>query len=335
MTDRPWLSSYPAGVPADIDPSQYRSLVGLMEESFSRFAGRTAYSFMGKDVSYAEVDKASRAFAAYLQGLGLAKGDRVAVMMPNCPQYPIAVAAILRAGLILVNVNPLYTARELEHQLKDSGAKAIVIMENFATTLQQAMPHAPQLKHIVLAAMGDRLGFLKGALVNYVLRNVKKMVPAFQLPAVTRFNDALAQGGSRTLQAPDTGPDDVAARTIDWCLPAHRSRHATASPPPGCAPLTAIARARRRGRPWVRGCGTACRSASMWRGCWRRSASSRRAAAPCARRTPTGHSGSCGSTVTCATSRRCQVGSTWCTATSASSSSTSRRSSRRSRAVGT
>ncbi|MFT4266706.1 MAG: long-chain-fatty-acid--CoA ligase [Xenophilus sp.] len=210
MTDRPWLSSYPDGVPADIDPSQYRSLVGLMEESFGRFAGRTAYSFMGKDVSYAEVDRASRAFAAYLQqGLGLARGERVAVMMPNCPQYPIAVAGILRAGLILVNVNPLYTARELEHQLKDSGAKAIVVMENFGSTLQQALPHT-QVKHIVLAAMGDRLGFLKGALVNYVVRNVKKLVPAFQLPGVARFNDALAQGGSRTLQAPEIGPDDVA-----------------------------------------------------------------------------------------------------------------------------
>jgi long-chain acyl-CoA synthetase len=128
MTDRPWLSSYPQGVPADIDASRYASLVQLMEESFSRFADRTAYSFMGKDMGYAEVDKLSRAFAGYLQGLGLSKGDRVAVMMPNCLQYPIAVCGILRAGLILVNVNPLYTPRELEHQLKDSGSRAIVIM---------------------------------------------------------------------------------------------------------------------------------------------------------------------------------------------------------------
>ncbi|MGQ2997468.1 long-chain-fatty-acid--CoA ligase [Variovorax sp.] len=209
MTDRPWLSSYPQGVPADIDPSQYASLVGLMEESFSKYADRTAYSFMGKDVSYAETDKLSKAFAAYLQGLGLVKGDRVAAMMPNCPQYPIAVAAILRAGLILVNVNPLYTPRELEHQLKDSGAKAIVIMENFGVTLQQCIAATP-IKHIVLASMGDRLGFLKGALVNYVVRNVKKLVPAFNLPGAVRFNDALDQGAGRKLQPPAIGADDVA-----------------------------------------------------------------------------------------------------------------------------
>ncbi|WGT61402.1 long-chain-fatty-acid--CoA ligase [Variovorax paradoxus] len=209
MTDRPWLGSYPQGVPADIDPSQYQSLVALMEESFAKYADRTAYSFMGKDVSYRETDRLSRAFAAYLQGLALAKGDRVAVMMPNCPQYPIAVAAILRAGLILVNVNPLYTPRELEHQLKDSGAKAIIIMENFGTTLQQCIAATP-IKHIVLAAMGDRLGFLKGALVNYVVRNVKKLVPHFSLPGAVRFNDALDQGAGRTLQLPVIGPDDVA-----------------------------------------------------------------------------------------------------------------------------
>ncbi|BEP63907.1 long-chain fatty acid--CoA ligase [Variovorax sp. V213] len=209
MTDRPWLGSYPQGVPADIDPSQYPSLVALMEESFTKYADRTAYSFMGKDVSYRETDKLSKAFAAYLQGLGLVKGDRVAVMMPNCPQYPIAVAAILRAGLILVNVNPLYTPRELEHQLKDSGAKAIVIMENFGTTLQQCIAATP-IKHIVLAAMGDRLGFLKGALVNYAVRNVKKLVPHYSLPGAVRFNDALDQGAGRTLQLPAIGPDDVA-----------------------------------------------------------------------------------------------------------------------------
>ena len=148
MNDRPWLSAYPSGVPADIDASQYSSLVGLMEESFAKYADRTAYSFMGKDVSYAETDKLSKAFGAYLQGLGLAKGDRVAVMMPNSPQYPIAVAAIQRAGQILVNVNPLYTPRELEHQLKDSGAKAIVILENFAATLQQVIDAVPTLSLI-------------------------------------------------------------------------------------------------------------------------------------------------------------------------------------------
>ncbi|KTT27444.1 long-chain-fatty-acid--CoA ligase [Pseudacidovorax intermedius] len=209
MTDRPWLSSYPPGVPADIDPAQYASLVALMDESFRKYADRSAYSFMGKLVSYGEVDRASQSFAGYLQGLGLAKGDRVAVMMPNCPQYPIAVAAILRAGLILVNVNPLYTARELEHQLKDSGAKAIVIMENFANTLQKCIANS-MVKHVVLASMGDRLGMLKGAIVNYVVRHVKKLVPAFSLPGAVRFNDALSQGRRRGLQAPSIAADDVA-----------------------------------------------------------------------------------------------------------------------------
>ena len=141
MTDRIWLSSYPAGVPADIDAGQYPSLVALMEEAFSKYADRVAYSFMGKEITYARTDSLSKAFAAYLQGLGLARGDRVAIMMPNVPQYPVAVAAILRAGFVVVNVNPLYTPRELEHQLKDSGAKAIVIIENFATTLEQCSRH--------------------------------------------------------------------------------------------------------------------------------------------------------------------------------------------------
>lgn len=209
MTDRPWLASYPAGVPADIDPSQYKSLVALMEESFSRYADRVAYSFLGKDVTYAQVDQASRKLAGYLQGLGLAKGDRVAVMMPNTPQYPITVAAILRAGLVVVNVNPLYTPRELEHQLKDSGSKAIVIIENFGATLQACIAATP-VKHVVLAAMGDRLGALKGALVNFVVRSVKKMVPPFQLPGAVRFNEALSRGASRKLQQPEIGPDDVA-----------------------------------------------------------------------------------------------------------------------------
>ncbi|CAA2100917.1 long-chain-fatty-acid--CoA ligase [Variovorax paradoxus] len=209
MTDRPWLSSYPQGVPADIDASHYPSLVALMEESFRKYADRTAYSFMGKDISYGETDRQSKAFAAYLQGLGLVKGDRVAAMMPNCPQYPIAVAGILRAGLILVNVNPLYTPRELEHQLKDSGAKAIVIMENFGTTLQQCIASTP-IKHIVLASMGDRLGFLKGALVNYVVRNVKKLVPHFSLPGTVRFNEALDKGAGGTVKPVAIGPDDVA-----------------------------------------------------------------------------------------------------------------------------
>jgi long-chain acyl-CoA synthetase len=209
MTDRIWLKSYPSGVPADIDPGQYPSLVALMEEAFQKYADRVAYSFMGKDVSYAQTDSLSKAFATYLQGLGLVKGDRVAIMMPNVPQYPVAVAAILRAGFVVVNVNPLYTPRELEHQLKDSGSKAIVIIENFATTLQQCITHTP-VKHVVLCAMGDQLGLLKGALVNYVVRNVKKMVPAYDLPGAVRFNEAIAQGTRGALKKMDIKPDDIA-----------------------------------------------------------------------------------------------------------------------------
>jgi len=209
MTDRPWLSAYPDGVPADIDPTQYASLVELMEESFGKFADRCAYSFLGKDTTFGQTDTQSRALAAYLQGLGLAKGDRVAIMMPNVPQYPVAVAAILRAGFVVVNVNPLYTPRELEHQLRDSGAKAIVIIENFAATLQQCIAKTP-VKHVVLAAMGDRLGLLKGAIVNYVVRNVKKLVPEFSLPGAVRFNDALARGERATFARPSLGADDIA-----------------------------------------------------------------------------------------------------------------------------
>ncbi|MBU4423328.1 MAG: long-chain-fatty-acid--CoA ligase [Gammaproteobacteria bacterium] len=209
MTDRIWLKSYPTGVPADIDPGQYPSLVALMEEAFHKYADRVAYSFMGKEITFAQTESLSNAFATYLQSLGLVKGDRVAIMMPNVPQYPVAVAAVLRAGFVVVNVNPLYTPRELEHQLKDSGAKAIVIIENFATTLEHCIAHTP-IKHVVLCAMGDQLGLLKGTLVNYVVRNVKKMVPAYNLPAAVRFNDAVAQGSRGTFKKPDIKPDDIA-----------------------------------------------------------------------------------------------------------------------------
>jgi long-chain acyl-CoA synthetase len=209
MTDRVWLKSYPPGVPADLDTSQYPSLVALIEESFKKYAGRTAYSFMGRDVTYGQTDSLSLAFAVYLQSLGLTKGDRVAIMMPNVPQYPVAVAAILRAGFVVVNVNPLYTPRELEHQLKDSGSKAIVIIENFAATLEKCIANTA-VKHVVLCAMGDQLGLLKGALVNYVVRQVKKMVPAYSLPGAVRFNQAVARGTSGVLKKVNFKPDDVA-----------------------------------------------------------------------------------------------------------------------------
>jgi len=209
MTDRIWLKTYPPGVPADVDVSRYTSMVEMMEESFQKFASHSAFSFMGKEITYAQVDELSQTFGVYLQSLGLAKGDRVAVMMPNVLQYPIAVAAILRAGFTLVNVNPLYTARELEHQLKDSGAKAIVILENFASVLEKCLA-ATSVKHVVLCAMGDQLGLLKGSLVNFVVRNVKKMVPDFKLPEAVRFNAAIAKASGGALKKVSIKPDDVA-----------------------------------------------------------------------------------------------------------------------------
>jgi len=209
MTAPNWLSVYPPGVPAEIDATQYRSLVALMEEAFAKYANRVAYSFMGADISFAQTDRQSLSVAAYLQGLGLAKGDRVAIMMPNVPQYPVAVAAILRAGYVVVNVNPLYTPRELEHQLKDAGVKAIFILENFASTLQKCLAGTP-VKHIVVCAMGDQLGLVKGALVNYVVRSRKKLVPAYDLPHAVRFNAAVAKGSKSPFAKPDLHANDVA-----------------------------------------------------------------------------------------------------------------------------
>ena len=207
--DRIWLKNYPAGVPADIDPTRYSSLVAMFEESFAKHRNAHAYVSMDKTLTYGQLDELSTAFAAWLQGRGLARGDRVAVMMPNVLQYPVAVFGILRAGCVVVNVNPLYTPRELEHQLKDSGAKAIVIIENFARTLEQVLPRTP-VQHIVLASMGDMLGFPKGPIVNLVVRKVKKMVPAFALPGAIKFNQAIAAGRGMALKKPAIGPDDVA-----------------------------------------------------------------------------------------------------------------------------
>jgi long-chain acyl-CoA synthetase len=204
-----WLKSYPEGVPAEIDYTQYRSLVHLMEEAFRKYASRNAYVCMDKFLTYAQVDEYSKKLGAWLQGRGLKKGARVAIMMPNVLQYPIAIAGILRAGYTVVNVNPLYTARELEHQLKDSGAEAIIILENFATTLEQVIAKT-NVRHIVVASMGDMLGGLKGVIVNFVVRNVKKMVPAFQLPNAVRFKKALADGAGMSLKPVELGQDDVA-----------------------------------------------------------------------------------------------------------------------------
>src|SRR3954465_7590205 len=190
--DRIWLKSYPPGVPTQIDTRQYGSLVELFEKSIRAYGDRPAFTCMGKTITFAELDAMARKFGAWLQSKGLPKGARVAIMMPNCLQYPVAMFGTLRAGYTVVNVNPLYTARELEHQLKDSGAEVIVILENFARTLQEVLARVP-VKHVVLAALGDLLGFT-GHVVNLVLRKVKKMVPSFDLPTAQRFNDVVAAG---------------------------------------------------------------------------------------------------------------------------------------------
>ena len=209
--ERFWLANYPAGVPADIDASVYRSVVALLEESFARYRDAPAYICMGKALTFGEVDELSRALAAWLQGRGLAKGARVAVMMPNVLQYPVAVAAVLRAGLIAVNVNPLYPARELEHQLKDSGAEAVIVLENFASTLEAALAGgACDVKHVVVATMGDLLGFPKGAIVNFVVRHVRKIVKPWSLPGHLAFSDVIAAGRAMSYARPDLAPDDIA-----------------------------------------------------------------------------------------------------------------------------
>ncbi|MDF1599079.1 long-chain-fatty-acid--CoA ligase [Mesorhizobium sp. YIM 152430] len=206
--DKPWLANYPKDVPGEIGPLEYQSLGDLMVESCRKYGSKPAFTCMGKSITFTELEKQSAAFAAYLQGKGLSKGARVAIMMPNVLQYPIAMMAVLRAGYTVVNVNPLYTPRELEHQLNDSGAEAIVILENFASTLQQVIGRT-KVKHVVVAAMGDRLG-LKGIVVNLVVRRVKKMVPAWSLPGHVPFNDALKEGAKKTFRKIDVGHDDVA-----------------------------------------------------------------------------------------------------------------------------
>ncbi|MBR0969198.1 long-chain fatty acid--CoA ligase [Bradyrhizobium japonicum] len=206
--ERIWLKQYPPGVPADIEPTQYASLVDLLEESFTKFADRRAFICMDKSISYRDLDQMSLAMAAYLQGRGLQRGARVAIMMPNVLQYPVATAAVLRAGFAVVNVNPLYTPRELEHQLKDSGAEAIIVLENFAHTVEQVIAKT-QVKHVIVGSMGDLLGF-KGVIVNLVVRRVKKMVPAWSLPGAVSFNDAISAGRSLSFNKPKLSPGDVA-----------------------------------------------------------------------------------------------------------------------------
>jgi long-chain acyl-CoA synthetase len=207
--ERPWLAHYPPGVPHEVSLDAYGSLMDLAEESFSRYASRPAFTCMGKTLTYAETDTLSRALGAWLQSLGMAKGARVALMMPNILQYPIAILAVLRAGYVVVNVNPLYTPRELEHQLNDSGAEAIIVLENFAATVEAVAGHT-KLKTIVVATVGDMLGFLKGLITNHVVRNVKKAVPAYRLPGAISFKSALAAGKGMALRKVDLGPEDLA-----------------------------------------------------------------------------------------------------------------------------
>ena len=206
--DKFWLKSYEAGVPQDIDWTQYRSLTHLLEEAFQKYADRKAYACMGKSMTFAELDRLSARMAAWLQSRGLQPGARVAIMLPNVLQYPVAMAAVLRAGYTIVNVNPLYTARELQHQLTDSGAEALIVLENFAHTAAEVVAHT-SVRHVVVASMGDLLG-IKGVLVNFVVRTVKKMVPAWSLPGAVRFNRMLEEGARLTLKPVNVGQDDIA-----------------------------------------------------------------------------------------------------------------------------
>ena len=205
-----WLKEYAPGVPAEVDNGGFRSLRDLIETSFKDYAARSAYTCMDVTLSYADLDRLSRHMAAWLQGrAGLAKGDRVAIMLPNILQYPVVLCAALRAGLIIVNVNPLYTPRELEHQLRDSGAKAIVILENFATTLEKVIGETP-VETVVTTAVGDLFGTPKRQIVNFVVKRIRKQVPAYDLPGAVSFRDALYDGGSLVFQPPDIDLGDLA-----------------------------------------------------------------------------------------------------------------------------
>jgi long-chain acyl-CoA synthetase len=211
---KPWLKSYPPGVPAEVDVTQYNSLVELLETSYEKYAERDAAICMGSSLKFRDIDRMSTSLATWLQAKGLSPGARVAIMMPNVLQYMPAIAAILRGGYVVVNVNPLYTPRELEHQLKDSGAEAIFILENFAKTLEHVIGET-SVRHVVLASMGDLLGFAKGQLINFVVRSIRKIVPEFRLPldnghTVTRFNEAVSEGSLRPFQRPQLGPESVA-----------------------------------------------------------------------------------------------------------------------------
>lgn len=209
MTDKPWLKSYPPGVPEQIDLSSFHSIVDVLEQSCSKYKDRMAYHNMGAELSYSELDYLTRNFAASLQNMGLQQGDRIALMMPNILQYPVALFGALRAGLVVVNTNPMYTARELRHQLVDSGAKAIVVVENFASVLESVRGEVP-LEHIITTGVGDLLDFPKSMLVNFVLRHVKKTIPAWKLPGSEKFQDVLDKGKKLPLKPVNIAFEDVA-----------------------------------------------------------------------------------------------------------------------------
>ena len=209
-TARPWLAHYPAGVPAEIDVNEFSSIPAVLERAIQQFGDNTAFSNLGKTLTYAEVDRLSRQFAAYLLGeLKLKKGDRVAIMMPNCLQYPIATFGVLRAGLTVVNVNPMYTARELKHQLVDSGASVILVLDNFAKTVQDVVSET-SVRQVITTGLGDMLGFPKGNIVNFVLRYVKKMVPDFDIPSAVRFKNTLTLGSMHQLPQVAIEHEDIA-----------------------------------------------------------------------------------------------------------------------------
>ncbi|MBD3587387.1 long-chain-fatty-acid--CoA ligase FadD [Salinimonas sp. HHU 13199] len=207
--EKTWLEHYDPRVSADIDPDRYSSVVDIFEQSVKQFGDKTAYINMGHSMSFNELDEQTKNFAAYLQNSGLSRGDAVAIMMPNLLQYPVAMFGILRAGMVVVNVNPLYTARELKHQLTDSNAKAIVIVENFACTLEKVVKDTP-VEHILLTSLGDMLPAPKRWIVNFAVKHVKKMVPSFSLPEATPFKDALKTGEKNTFTRPDISGEDLA-----------------------------------------------------------------------------------------------------------------------------
>jgi long-chain acyl-CoA synthetase len=209
--DRPWLAHYPADISAEIDVNQYQSISEVFAASCEKYRHNPAYMNMGKSLSYGEVDRLSTQFASYLvNDLKLKKGDRVAIMLPNVLQYPIAAFGVLRAGMTVVNTNPLYTTRELKHQLSDSGASAIVVLDNFAATLAEVLPQTPSVKHVITTALGDMLGFPKALLTNFVVRYIKKLVPAYRIDHAVRFVDALTLGGLGKLPKIDIGHEDIA-----------------------------------------------------------------------------------------------------------------------------